>query len=738
MTHEIFCPSLNELRLLTEGRLEHDRFGQVLAHVEVCDKCFQLIEGLDESTSDPFIQSLESITASDLLRAKDQLNQEAGTNGTLGLWSLLEEKISRDPDEYTLSIPCQLGPYQVNRLIARGGMGEVYQAEHVRLRRSVALKVIRNYRQDDTEMRQRFLKEMESVGKFDHPNLVRAYEAWEEKGCLYIIFEYLNGQSLQQLAIQGSIHSESEVLDILTGVLQALEELHSHQMVHCDVKPANIIRLKDGTVKLIDFGLVVRQDTTSQDKTSVVGTRKYMSPEQKSNDKHVDIRSDIYSTGLVIQFLLRCLTNAPAGSQEEEIRARLTRISDRMTKQSPDERYQQVSDIIEELEYPCLNDVSRTVSGRLKLLSYTALILLLPGLGWVSKDVLYHKSQNMATVQVNNHLKDDSIVLTSADGTRNVFKLADSPKFEIKQGNYLISLATPLRRKVIPEKILIQENDVLKIEITQPRAPFDLKMVPIPAGEFVMGAVSDDPLAKPHESPRRTVRFHKPFQMSAFEITVGQFREFVESTGYVTEAERSGEGGWKASHATGWSIHGKEYLWSSPGYNLKEDLPVTQVSYADCMAFCDWLSLRESKKYRLPTEAEWEYACRAGSNQVNFFPPDERDDYCWSAWNSKGTARPDLVGKRKPNAWGLYDMCGNVREWCLDWYHEKGYELPIDSYPAGPETGTSRVIRGGCFIDMNPYLRSSQRGVLEPFHALNNQGFRVVQTPDENVSLINK
>jgi formylglycine-generating enzyme required for sulfatase activity len=152
------------------------------------------------------------------------------------------------------------------------------------------------------------------------------------------------------------------------------------------------------------------------------------------------------------------------------------------------------------------------------------------------------------------------------------------------------------------------------------------------------------------------------------------------------------------------------------------------VTHQDAVAFCEWLSEREQLPYRLPTEAEWEYCCRAGGIGTYPFPRVSMDDYVWSLNNAGRSLTPRPVATRQPNAWNLFDMAGNVREWCLDWYSDSAYQNDVEEFPNGPESGTLRVIRGGCFIDVDAFFRASHRGSLQPEQVLGNQGFRVVKS----------
>ena len=643
------CPSQDELIRMACGDMPLEQFESVCQHVESCDDCQIRLSELDEPTEE-FTRSLAGLSHADLEKARIEIDAEAHETATsirdfFGLGLRPADKLT------TLTPPCQLGPYEIRRLIGHGGMGEVYEARHVRLDRLVAIKVIRGYRQEDPVSHAHFLKEMTTTGKFDHPNLVRAYDAWEEDSRLYLVLELLDGHSVQSLARDAKAITAEDVVEIMIGACQALEHLHANHMIHCDVKPANVMRLQNGAIKLIDFGLAVSKDPTKSNGRITAGTKGYASPEQAIDEGQVDHRSDIYSAGCVLKFLIGQLVRNAVHHGNTKWIQRLCEVSDRMTQVNPDERYQSISEVITDLEF----------------------------------------------------LKTRGSEPTTRLGRRDFKWLA------------LIAL--------VISGFSVYGWRVLVMGIR----PFELKMVEIPAGQFVMGGIVGDPETRANELPRRTVEFTRPFKISTYEITVGQFREFVDATGYRTEAEVAGQGGWKATPDSSWGEQANILKWSNPGYPIADSLPVTVVTYADSLAFCKWLSQRDGRTYRLPTEAEWEYACRAGTTGAYHFPFEARDAYCWTQFNVKETARPRPVGIRQPNTWGLFDMCGNVREWCMDWYADKAYEMLFKDFPNGPATGDLRVIRGGCFMDKNAFMMSSHRGYLAPTQALNNQGFRVVQ-----------
>jgi formylglycine-generating enzyme required for sulfatase activity len=264
----------------------------------------------------------------------------------------------------------------------------------------------------------------------------------------------------------------------------------------------------------------------------------------------------------------------------------------------------------------------------------------------------------------------------------------------------------------------------------------------IPPGEFEMGSTQEEvdqlladaqELAEPQwyidrlpaEVPRHRVRISQPRFLAVHEVTVSQFQQFVTDTGYATDGERDGQGGFGYDITMERWVREPEFTWSHSRFAQSDDHPVVQVSWNDVLAFCTWLSRKEGVTYRLPTEAEWEYTCRAGNPAHYHFgnDPTELIEYAWTGHNSDGESHP--VGQKRANPWGLYDMHGNVFEWCADWYDEKYYTAsPVDD-PTGPAQGVDRVVRGGNWHYPAAICRSARRSGIQPGHRDLNLGFRV-------------
>ncbi len=338
----------------------------------------------------------------------------------------------------------------------------------------------------------------------------------------------------------------------------------------------------------------------------------------------------------------------------------------------------------------------------------------------------------------------------------------------------LLALACSANAEKSPEKI--QDSIGIRFRLVK-------------AGEFRMGSVLDsgraefraafrnspDPRPYRHETPHHNVRLTRPFYVAVHEITVGQFRRFVKATNYRTTAEDNRKG------IIGFSPPTKEefkrtarkrpfqrdpkWNWKTPGFKQGEDHPVVGVSWKDANAFCKWISKREDKTYRLPTEAEWEYACRAGTstwfsfgnqyhnrihryaNIANVELEKKHPDMAMRQWLIDISRDPQdgfiytaPVGRLYANSWGLHDMHGNVWEWCHDQYSATTYQQrpksrsgqqpvvttdPINQRPQDPH-GNWRVIRGGSWCNGPPTTRSAVRAFFDANDSACYVGFRVV------------
>jgi formylglycine-generating enzyme required for sulfatase activity len=286
-----------------------------------------------------------------------------------------------------------------------------------------------------------------------------------------------------------------------------------------------------------------------------------------------------------------------------------------------------------------------------------------------------------------------------------------------------------------------------------------MKLTRIPAGEFLMGSgeSADETAAffqKTYgwtvkgyyigdDRPQHRVRITRPFYLGTYHVTRGQFRRFVEEAGYKTDAEKDPKGG-RGMRGTK-AEYSPEFNWRNTGFPQTDEHPVVIVSWNDAVAFCQWLSRKEGKTYRLPTEAEWEYACRAGTttryssgddpetlvqvaNVADATFAEKFSDSSYHIRARDGYLFTAPVGQFRPNAFGLYDMHGNASQWCADRYGANYYAASPVADPAGPDSGNVRVIRGGSWGVWPVGARSADRKRDAPDDRMAGMGFRVART----------
>ena len=264
-----------------------------------------------------------------------------------------------------------------------------------------------------------------------------------------------------------------------------------------------------------------------------------------------------------------------------------------------------------------------------------------------------------------------------------------------------------------------------------------MEFVYVPGGEFMMGSnPAKDKAARSDEQPQHKV-YVSDFYVGKHEVTVAQFASFVQATGYKTIAEKEGSGyAWTGS---AWElVSGADWRHpSGPNSDIaqKADRPVTQISWDDAVAFSQWLAQMTGQDVHLPTEAEWEKACRGAEGSI--YPWGDDFDSAKANTSEGGVGTTTPVGKYSPggdNPYGASDMAGNVWEWGEDWYTSDEYENRMASgspanNPTGPTSGNVRVMRGGSWLNDQGYARCSSRFRGLPAYRGSYLGFRVVVRP---------
>jgi len=593
-----------------------------------------------------------------------------------------------------------LPDFELQEILGRGGMGVVYRVRQTRLNRQAALKVLPPERASDPEFVERFFREAQALAQLSHPNIVNVYDMGQRGPYLYILMEYIEGQSLRTRIGQGMI-APADAIRIAMDLCGAVQFAHVHGIVHRDIKPENVLITSNNRVKLVDFGLVKlasRHDVDPFTLTEInlrMGTPSYMAPEQTAGKADLDHRVDIYALGVLLYETLTgglpVLDYTPP-SKKVRVDARIDRVIHRAIRESPSERYQSAADLHRDVEH-----ILRT--PRRRRIVAGALVLL--GLAGLCGGLLWHRAATADPAPPPG---------TPIDGVPIAVVPFDADEAREHQERWAEHLGVPLR----------WTNSI------------GMDFVLIPPGEYQRGIPErwlPDDIRHPEQHdtdptrlaafrgsmPIHRVRLTRAIYLATTEVTQGQYTHVtVDKVGYF----RSGMPG--------------EYRLDGPD---TKRLPAENLGWTMAVGFCKRLSELEglndpALRYRLPTDAEWAFAVRAGTDTRFWYgvEPDVEGIYEVSSTNT--ASRPLPVGSRRPNPFGLYDMSGNVAEFCSDWWTPdefKPYRDRCALDPSGPEDGMPgglrRVVRGGHF-GIQP-AASTRRVAHAPHQWINTIGFRV-------------
>jgi WD40 repeat protein/serine/threonine protein kinase/uncharacterized membrane protein len=355
---------------------------ELVSHVETCAACQSTLEEISNS-SDPLAASLRH-------QGEIPFSQEPALQKALEFVQEIGLEASRSPAAMPPGkLPAQLKAirdYEILEKLGEGGMGAVYKARHNRLKKIVAIKVLPADRMEDPHAVARFEREMEAVGKLEHPNIVRAMDAGEADGTHFLVMEYVAGSDLSHLVRQHGRLPIADACELIRQAALGLQSAHEHGLVHRDIKPSNLILSTSGTLKVLDLGLALlggeagggRELTTTG---QMMGTLDYMAPEQGSSSHKVDIRADIYSLGATlyklltgqapfggekystpVQKMMALATATPAAvdSLRPDVPPELAAIVTKMLAREPNSRYSTPSEVAQSLQpFAQVNRVSQ-------------------------------------------------------------------------------------------------------------------------------------------------------------------------------------------------------------------------------------------------------------------------------------------------------------------------------------------------------------------------------------------
>lgn len=359
------CVENSQLKRFVNCELNDEQTAEIEAHLAECDLCREKLQQMEKEAT-PFLELPKSRNShlsdfSELSQFGDQFSAFIDS-------------------ETTLELPQIIGFYEIQKVLGKGGMGILYEGEHLMLHRKVAIKFIRHKKILTPEITERFQQEIVSAGKLFHPNIVTTLDAGTFNGQPFLVMELLNGMNMEQYVKQQGALPLHEAFQATLQAAQGLAHAHSFGLIHCDVKPSNLWRCPDGMIKVLDLGLMQLSSALHGTQSHHGGTPSFMSPEQKNKNVPLDFRTDIYSLGCTLYFLLTGKVPESEGENRFSLKAAgvkvprdVQRILNKMTAPELEKRPKSM----EEVEKMLKPYASRHSSTTMVMLGYICMVVSL-------------------------------------------------------------------------------------------------------------------------------------------------------------------------------------------------------------------------------------------------------------------------------------------------------------------------------------------------------------------------
>jgi eukaryotic-like serine/threonine-protein kinase len=598
----------------------------------------------------------------------------------------------------------RIGDWVVEEPLGEGGMGAVYRVHSaLTARLQAALKVLKTT--SEPEDRARFVREAESLSTLSHPGIVRVMSFGEDpvRGLPYLAMELVHGETLKTRLQRGPL-SPADAVTAFAPLASALEYAHASGIFHRDIKPANVVLCRDGSVKLVDFGIATTEGVDTLATGGHLGTLPYLPPEVFRGEPATGQAIDVYGVGLM---LYEALTGArpfavqpgltPTGIAAAIGQKKLSQQSFDVGESFPEALRSAVLQATHPLPAmrptmsvlrEAIDSLRATVSdrrGRKKMKAHAPVVPPPP--------------QIVARGEEHTTRIPDPPGPAVDEGARSKRSRREGPSargLALAIGGAalllgLLALALAARGRKAEPEVALEPPKTLRGR--QPgeawvNARDGLPFVWVPAGRFTMGCTPGDDKCNPKDLPPREITLARGFWLGRTEVTVGAYKAFSKAAGTdLPEAPRFNE------------------AWT------KDDHPVVSVSWDDARAYCAWAG------GRLPSEAEWEYAARGGhpdrvhpwGNEPPSCTPGVPNGARFDDGSACRRAGTERVGAYGGNGLGLHDLAGNAWEWCADAWNDDLGKAPADGSAFDDQEATRRVLRGGSWINGAEYLRVSIR-----------------------------
>jgi formylglycine-generating enzyme required for sulfatase activity/tRNA A-37 threonylcarbamoyl transferase component Bud32 len=631
-------------------------------------------------------------------------------------------------------------------------MGTVFKAGDTRLGVDVVVKVPHPMMIKDAEFAARFNREINSLVRMSHPNIVKVMDVGEHEGMPFVVMQYLGGGSLEDRIRPCT---SGDVANWLPDAAAALDFMHSEGLIHRDIKPGNILFDMSGRAYLGDFGIakVMAEGDESDEKLtgtgSMIGTAEYMAPEMlvpSRFDEAYNERSDQYSLAVTVYEMLSgrppfqgktmgdviaqlvAETATALDERNPAIPQDVSRVVARALRKKPEGRFESCREFAVSFVAAVGGEPLPPSGGDRPAKRESSASGTVPRQPTQVEAPGSPEKRRTVTIQEpvpgpsRRPTMPESVASPDLPETKTGLGETEQQKPEVVGGD--AAGGSVNRRKLVGGFLVIafllvvsvvkfmgsSSESVLGDSDSDATGPLTgrsvgpaiansigMKLRLIPAGDFLMGSPTTEP-GRSYDEFQHRVTLTKPFYMGETEVTQAEYQQVMGT---------------------------------NPSSFKGPQNPVERVSWDDAMEFCRKLSGLPAEKaagyeYRLPTEAEWEYACRAGTT-TSYSCGDsasQLSEYGWFGGISSSFTHP--VGEKKPNAWGLYDMHGNVWEWCQDRYG--AYPSGSATDPTGASSSSYRVGRGGSWFNDAGDCRSAIRSRHTPELRYDNLGFRVLRS----------